>query len=336
MSETVAVLGAGSFGTALAKLLAEGGHNVSLVPRDPKVAEAINDEHKHPRRLPGIRLPAGLKATCDTKDAVADATVVVSAVPTVALRSVWGEAQQTLRDDALIISATKGIENDSLMLVSDMLKDILPEEAHPRLTYLSGPSFALELAKRLPTAVTVAADDEEAACRVQEVISTDYFRAYTTTDVIGVELGGALKNVIAIAAGAADGLGFGLNTSAALITRGLAEIGRLATKMGARPLTLAGLAGMGDLVLTCTGSLSRNRTVGVKLGQGQKLSQILDELGQVAEGVNTTRSVHDLMKRENVEMPISAGVYRLLFDEDVDPRDAVFELMGRRLKPEAA
>lgn len=335
MSETVAVLGAGAFGTALAKLLAEGGHKVSLVARDPDVVAAINDEHKHPRRLPGVRLPPGLKASTDAAAAVDGATVVVSAVPTVALRSVWGAAKSSLGDDTVIISATKGIENDTLMLVSDMLKDILPESAHRQLTYLSGPSFALELAKRLPTAVTVAADDEEMACRVQEVISTDYFRAYTTTDVIGVELGGALKNVIAIAAGAADGLGFGLNTSAALITRGLAEIGRLATKMGARPLTLAGLAGMGDLVLTCTGSLSRNRTVGVKLGQGQKLSQILEELGQVAEGVNTTRSVHDLMKREGVEMPISEGVYRLLFDESVDPRDAVFELMGRKLKSEA-
>ena len=333
MSETVCVLGAGSFGTALAKLLAEGGHAVRLYARDPEVARAIVEEHRHPRRLAGVRLPAGLRALTDVKAAVEGAGLVVSSVPTVAVRAVWAEAAPALKPGAYVLSATKGIENGSLKVVSDILKDSVPAEVHPRLSYLSGPSFAQEMARRLPTAVTIAADNESAAAHVQSIISTDYFRAYTTTDVIGVELGGALKNVIAIAAGASDGLGFGHNTLAALITRGLAEMSRLSTKMGARPLTMSGLAGMGDLVLTCTGSLSRNRTVGFQLGQGKKLDAILKELGQVAEGVNTARSVNDLMKREGVDMPISAAVYRLCFEE-ADPREEVYGLMGRKLKAE--
>lgn len=333
MSEIVGVLGAGSFGTALAKLLAEGGHRVCVWARDPAVVKSINEEHRHPRRLTDVRLPPGLIATTDLAECMKGASLIVSGVPTVAVREVWERAREHLESDTLIVSATKGIENETLMLISDILRDVLPAEAHGRLTYLSGPSFALELCRRLPTAVTIAAEDESVAEQVQRIISTDYFRAYTTTDVVGVELGGALKNVIAIAAGAADGLGFGLNTRAALITRGLAEITRLAVKMGARPLTLAGLAGMGDLVLTCTGSLSRNRTVGFQLGQGKKLDAILQELGEVAEGVNTTRAVRDLSRREEVEMPICEGVYSLLF-EDVDARDAVYALMGRRLKAE--
>lgn len=333
MSESIGVLGAGSFGTALAKLLAEGGHRVFMWARDPAVVEAINEDHRHPRLLTDVRLPPGLVATTDLEAAVSDTTLVVSGVPTVGVREVWSRAKQHLGPNTLVLSATKGIETETLMLISDILRDVLPEDAHRRLAYVSGPSFALELARRLPTAVTVAADDESVAEQVQRMISTDYFRAYTTTDVVGVELGGALKNVIAIAAGAADGLGFGLNTRAALITRGLAEITRLAVKMGARPLTLSGLAGMGDLVLTCTGSLSRNRTVGFQLGQGKKLDQILADLGQVAEGVNTSRAVKDLCRREGVEMPISEGVCSLLFD-DVDAREAVYALMGRRLKSE--
>ncbi len=334
MSETVAVLGAGSFGTALAKLMAEGGHRVTMWARDENVVKVINEESRHPKRLQEIRLPSGLTATRDVLEAVDGASIVVSAIPTVAVREVWGKARAKTADDALIVSATKGIENGTLMLVSDILVDVLGAAKRDQLTYLSGPSFAKELAQRLPTAVTVASTNIDAATKVQRAVSNDYFRAYTTEDVLGVELGGALKNVIAIAAGAADGLGFGLNTQAALITRGLAEMGRLAMKMGAQPMTLAGLAGMGDLVLTCTGKLSRNRTVGTKLGEGKKLDQILEELGEVAEGVNTARSVYDLMRREEVEMPISEGVWRLLFEDGVDPKMAVYELMGRKLKRE--
>jgi glycerol-3-phosphate dehydrogenase (NAD(P)+) len=333
MSETVCVLGAGSFGTALAKVLAEGGHSVRLWARDPVVVQAIMTDHVHPRRLKGVRLPPGLQATTSIEQALAGASMVVSSVPTVALREVWAQASPWVREGALVMSATKGIENGTLDLVSDILKKSVPSSCVSQLCYVSGPSFAIEMAKRLPTAVTIAAADEAVAKRAQGIISTDYFRAYTTTDVQGVELGGALKNVVAIAAGAAIGLGFGNNTLAALITRGLAEMGRLAVRLGAMPQTLAGLAGMGDLVLTCTSPTSRNYTVGVKLGQGQKLEAILRELGEVAEGVNTARSVHDLATREGVEMPIAEAVYRLLFAGS-DPRDEVSALMGRKLRTE--
>ena len=333
MSESVCVLGAGSFGTALAKLLAENGHSVRLWARDEAVVLGINDEHKHPRRLPGVRLPAGLKAMTSMAEAMKGSSLVVSSLPTVAVRPVWAEAGGFLPSNATVMSATKGIEIGSLKLVSEVLSQSVPEASRGNLCYLSGPSFALEMARRLPTAVTIAAVDEAVAVRAQNIVSTDYFRAYTTTDVVGVELAGALKNVIAIAAGCGDGLGFGHNTLAALITRGLAEMGRLAVKLGAFPLTLAGLAGMGDLVLTCTGALSRNRTVGMLLGQGKPLDEILKEIGQVAEGVNTARAVYDLARREQVEMPISDAVYRLLF-EGTDPREEVYGLMGRRLKAE--
>lgn len=334
MSETVCVLGAGSFGTALAKLLAEGGHSVRLVARDPEVVESITTEHKHPRRLKGIRLPPGLRATTSIVDGVRGASLVVSSVPTIAVRSVWQEAGPALDHGAYVMSATKGIENGTLKVVSQILLEVLPARAHPHLCFLSGPSFAIEMARRLPTAVTIAANDEATAAHVQNIISTDYFRAYTTTDVLGVELGGALKNVIAIASGAAAGLGFGQNTLAALITRGLAEIGRLAVKLGALPPTLAGLAGMGDLVLTCTSATSRNYTVGLQLGQGKKLEQILQDLGEVAEGVNTARAVKDLSVREGIDMPIADAVFRLLF-EHTDPKDEVIGLMGRKLKKES-
>jgi glycerol-3-phosphate dehydrogenase (NAD(P)+) len=335
MSERVCVLGAGSFGTALAKVLAEGGHEVRLWARDQVVVDTILAEHRHPRRLKNVRLPPGLRATTSLQEGLREAMLVVSSVPTPAVRAVWADARPFVADGAYVMSATKGIENGTLALVSDILKESVPEHCRPRLCYLSGPSFAIEMARRLPTAVTIAADDEAVAAHVQRIISTDYFRAYTSTDVQGVELGGALKNVVAIAAGTAAGLGFGQNTAAALITRGLAEIGRLAVKMGAAPQTLAGLAGMGDLVLTCTSPTSRNYTVGLQLGQGRKLDEILAGLGEVAEGVNTTRAVQALAAREGVEMPIAAAVHRLLF-ESTDPRDEVTGLMGRKLKKETA
>jgi glycerol-3-phosphate dehydrogenase (NAD(P)+) len=334
MSETICVLGAGSFGTALAKVLAEGGHAVRIVARDQVVVDSIVNDHRHPRRLKGVRLPPGLHATTSLAEGIAGAGLIVSSIPTVAVREVWAQARPFVDDNAVIMSATKGIENGSLKLVSDILVESVPAKNVSRLCYLSGPSFAIEMARRLPTAVTIAAHDEAVAHKAQQIISTDYFRAYTSTDVQGVELGGALKNVVAIAAGAACGLGFGQNTLAALITRGLAEIGRLAVKLGALPVTLQGLAGMGDLVLTCTSPTSRNYTVGLQIGQGKKLEAILKELGEVAEGVTTARAVRDLGVREGVEMPIADAVNRLLF-EGTDPRDEVSALMGRRLKAEA-
>lgn len=333
MSQTVAVLGAGSFGTALAKLLAEGGHRVQVYTRDVDVADVINREHRHPKRLKTVRLPAGLKANTDLASTLQDATLVVVAVPTPAVRSVMTAALPHAPADALVLSAAKGIEQGSLRLVHDILEEVFPAERHHRLCYLSGPSFALEMAKRMPTAVTIASRDDNSAREAQEIVSTDYFRAYTTTDVIGVEVGGAVKNVVAIAAGISEGLGLGLNASAALITRGLAEITRLAVKMGAQPMTLAGLAGMGDLVLTCNGALSRNRTVGVELGRGKKLPEILQSLGEVAEGVNTSKALDDLAKRVGVELPIAQCVHRILFS-NADPRDELYNLMGRQLKSE--
>lgn len=328
-----AVLGAGSWGTALAKLLAENGHRVRLWARRREQADAINDARENETYLPGFSLPANLRATSDLSATLDGASLVLSVVPTHGLRNVLIEAAPLLPEGAPILSCTKGIENSTLMLVSQIFEELLPKERHHLLTYLAGPSFAREVAGRLPTAVTVAGADADACGRVQGWMMCDAFRVYTTDDVIGCELGGALKNVIAIAAGVGDGLGFGHNARAAIVTRGLAELGRLATKLGAHPMTISGLAGIGDLVLTCTGDLSRNRKVGLALGKGQKLSDILGGMTMVAEGVRTTKSAHELAQREGVEMPITAAMYRILY-EDQDPRAAVVELMTRRARPE--
>jgi glycerol-3-phosphate dehydrogenase (NAD(P)+) len=231
------------------------------------------------------------------------------------------------------VSATKGIENNTLFTMSEVLREVLALKNGKRLAILSGPSFALEVSKEVPTAVTIASENQELALEVQHIFSTSYFRVYTNPDVIGVELGGALKNVIAIAAGISDGLGFGYNTRAALITRGLAEISRLALKLGADPLTLSGLAGLGDLILTCTGELSRNRSVGIKLGKGIALTHILKDMRMVAEGIKTTKAAYDLSKKMKVEMPITEQVYYILY-QNKNPKEAVIELMGRGLKVE--
>jgi glycerol-3-phosphate dehydrogenase (NAD(P)+) len=329
----VAVLGSGAFGTALAKVLADQGNPTMLWSRRAELAEAINATHTNERYLPSAILPGCLTATADLATALVDAELVLFVVPSHATRKVVGDAKALLPADALICSATKGIENDSLMLMSEVMVDVLGEEAKPRLTFLSGPSFAKEIAAGVPTAVTVAGADQAAAERVQREFATANLRMYYTHDVPGVECGGALKNVIAIAAGAIDGLGGGLNTQAALMTRGLAEIGRLAAAKGAAPMTLAGLSGMGDLVLTCTGSLSRNRTVGVQLGKGRKLNDILESLGHVAEGVKTTKSAYDLGQQLDIELPITDEVYKVLY-EDKPAKQAVVDLMTRPLKHE--
>lgn len=249
------------------------------------------------------------------------------------MRHVLGQVADKIDDCTPIVSATKGIENDSLMLVSDILEDILPSKLHPYLSYLSGPSFAREVAAQKPTAVTIASYNHKLAKHAQEVFSTDKFRAYTTHDVIGVEVGGAIKNVIAIASGAVTAMDLGHNATAGMITRGLNEITRLGVKLGANPLTLSGLAGMGDLVLTCTGGLSRNRRVGEKLGQGMSLQQILDEMNMVAEGVKTSESAYNLAKKLNLDMPITEQVYKVVH-QDKPAADAVRDLMSRDLKPE--
>ena len=333
MSARVAVVGAGSWGTALANLLARKGVPVTLWSHEADVAEGIEREHRNPRYLADVALDPRLRATPEMAEAVEGAEVVVSVSPSHVVRTVMAQAARSMRADALVVSASKGIETDSLRTMDGVLEDVLPREAALGATYLSGPSFALEVGLGQPTAVTIASRSARAAERAQELFQTDYFRVYTSSDVAGVELGGSLKNVIAIAAGVVEGLGFGSNTRAALITRGLAEMTRLGVDLGANPLTFAGLAGMGDLILTCTGALSRNRSVGMELGQGRSLEDILAGMTQVAEGVRTARSAHDLALRRGIEMPIVHAVHAVLF-EGLDPRAGVERLMLREPKAE--
>lgn len=327
-----AVIGGGSWGTALASVLCERGPT-TLWARDPAVAEGINTTHRNVKYQSEIELPGNLKATTDPHEAIDGADLVCVVVPSHAMRGVMAGLADALQPGVPIVCASKGIENESLETMEDVLTDVLPRHLRGELAFLSGPSFAKETLQRMATAVTVAARFHDVAEQVQQAFTTSYFRCYTTEDVTGVEYGGALKNVIAIAAGAAAGLGLGLNARAGLLTRGLAEITRLATRMGANPLTLSGLSGMGDLVLTCTGSQSRNRTVGFGLGQGKSLKQVLAEMNQVAEGVRTTRSAYNLSIREGIDMPITREVYKLLY-EDKTPSAALADLMGRDLKRE--
>jgi glycerol-3-phosphate dehydrogenase (NAD(P)+) len=327
------VLGAGSWGTALAKLLADQGHPTRLWARREVMAEAIQGERENQAYLPGFPLPDTLETTADLAFALDGSDLIVCVVPTHGLREVLKDAAPLFGTKAPIVSATKGIEIDSLMLVSEIFEDMLPESQHRQLAYLGGPSFAKEVAACLPTAVSVAGHDTDIVAVAQEAFTTDRFRVYSTEDVVGVELGGALKNVVAIAAGIGDGLGFGHNTRAGLITRGLAEISRLAISKGANPLTLAGLSGMGDLVLTCTGDLSRNRNVGLQIGQGKSLKDILGSMQMVAEGVRTAKSAKELSERDGVDMPITREVYAMLY-EDKPPLKAVVDLMTRPLRAE--
>ena len=329
----VAVLGSGSWGTALAKVLAEKGDETHLWTRRPELAEAVNASHVNEKYLPGARLPDNLVASTDMKKVLSGVDMVVFVAPSHATREVAKAAAPHIPENAYVVSATKGIENESLNFVDEILEHELPPHARKRLAYLSGPSFAKELAAHLPTAVVIASRDQDTGAHVMKRFHTPYLRLYFSDDVIGVECGGALKNVIAIAAGAIDGLGLGHNTRAMLITRGLAEVARLSLKRGGSALTLAGLAGMGDLVLTCTGELSRNRTVGMELGKGKKLGQVLAGLGHVAEGVKTAKSAHDLSVKLDVDMPITREVYAVLY-EDKSVDKAVVDLMSRDLVKE--
>jgi len=322
------VIGAGSWGTALAFLLADKGYDVTVWSHTEPAATSINTRHENTEYLPDIALPANLRATLDLEEACRGKDLIVAVTPSHVVREVMERALPYLPEHVPIVSATKGIENETLYTVSEILQEVLPVRYHGYLAYLSGPSFAREVGMRHPTVVTIASYSERLSATLQSVFRTDYFRAYRTTDVEGVEIGGSLKNVIAIASGAGDGMGFGHNTRAALITRGLAEISRMGVARGANPLTLAGLAGMGDLVLTCTGGLSRNRAVGMKLGEGRELSDILGDMTMVAEGVRTAKSVHDLAARLGVEMPICEQVYQVLY-EGKNVQRAMVDLMGR-------
>lgn len=332
--ENVGVIGAGSWGTALAHLLASRGYNVCIWAYEQEVVDAINDKHENTAFLPGIELPPNLSATRSLETACANKDMMVLVTPSHVTRQVIGEAAEFMPENVPIVSATKGIENQSLKLVNEILEDVLPIQYHPWLAYLSGPTFARELAQKMPTNAVIAAYSEKLAEHVQRAFHHDYFRVYRTMDVVGVELGGSLKNVIAIAAGAANGMGFGHNTTAGLITRGLAEMSRLAVAMGANPMTLAGLTGMGDLVLTCTGGLSRNRRVGMELGSGKTIDKILGEMNMVAEGVKTARSVYDLSQKMKVEMPICEQVYEVIYNKK-SPAEALHDLMQRELKRES-
>ena len=328
-----AVLGAGSWGTALARHFAAKGMPTWLWARRPELAARIEATRENPSYLREIKLPAELHATSDLATALRDAELVVLVGPSHGLRELARRCRPLLPPRAPVVSATKGIENESLMLMTQVLHEELGPGSQGRLCALGGPSFAREVALEMPTAICVAGTDPEIASFAQQAIAGDRLRVYTTDDVVGLELGGALKNVIAIAAGAADGLGFGHNARAGLITRGIAEIGRLAVHMGANPLTLAGLSGLGDLVLTCTGDLSRNRWVGLELGRGRPLSDVLSEMTMVAEGVRTAKSAYQLAMREGVEMPITTEVYRALY-EGKSPISAVESLLGRALRAE--
>lgn len=330
-SRRVAVIGAGSWGTTIANLLAGNGHPVVLWARDTGLAETMRRERENPRYLPGFPLDAGVEPTADLAAAVEGADLVVSAVPSHGVREVTRRAAPHVGPGTIVVSASKGIENETLERMSEVLEEVLPEET--RLAVLSGPSFALEVSRCVPTAVTVASEDREAAETVREAFAAPWFRVYTSDDVVGVELGGAVKNVIAIATGIADGLEYGHNARAALITRGLAEISRLGMELGGERLTFMGLAGLGDLVLTCTGDLSRNRTLGLRFGRGESLEEILADMTQVAEGFRTTRSVRDLAARLGVEMPISEQVHAMLYAAKI-PQVVVEELMTRDYKPE--
>jgi glycerol-3-phosphate dehydrogenase (NAD(P)+) len=327
------VIGGGAWGTALAKVLSDKGDTVALWCRRDELAQEINRDRMNLRYLPGGALATTLEATSDLRAALADSAMVVFVAPSHATRAVAQMVAPHLPTGIPIVSATKGIENGSLEFIDEILVNELPNFAHNQLAFLSGPSFAKELAAGLPTGVVIAAKNEQVRHTVMRAFHTPSLRTYASDDVIGVECGGALKNVIAIAAGAADGLGFGANTRAMLITRGLAEIARISLARGGQALTLAGLAGMGDLVLTCTGELSRNRTVGIELGRGRKLQEILAGLGHVAEGVKTAKSAHELALKLGVEMPIVHETYRVLY-EDKPAMEAVRDLMSRELGPE--
>ncbi|WP_163996216.1 NAD(P)H-dependent glycerol-3-phosphate dehydrogenase [Pyxidicoccus caerfyrddinensis] len=327
------VIGSGSFGTALANVLAVNCDEVRLWGREPSVVDAINTKHENSTYLKGIPISERVRATNSLEEALAGSELVVLATPSHATREVVAKAKPYLPRHVPIITVAKGIENETLLTMTELLEDCLPEEFHPYIAVLSGPSFAKELAKRMPTVVTIASHWDKVAVRCQKALQTETFRSYTSTDVVGVQYGGALKNVIAIAAGMADGLGMGHNARAAIITRGLAEITRLAVRKGANPLTLSGLSGMGDLVLTCTGELSRNRHVGMELGKGRKLPDILAEMKEVAEGVKTAKSARDLELKLGVELPICHQVYLIAY-EGKNAKSAVVDLMTRQPKSE--
>ncbi len=329
----IAIIGAGSWGTALALIAARAGARVRLWAHSAEVASGLRRERENKIYLPGFALPDAIAPTGDLAEALNQAEIVLTVTPSHVCREIYTQMLPYLRPQMIFINASKGIEVKTGMRMEEVIREVLKEHFEPRYVVLSGPSFALEVAKDEPCAIVAASHSAEWAESAQEAFSTSRFRVYTNNDVVGVEIGGAIKNVMAIATGAVNGLGLGYNSAAALVTRGLAEMTRLAVRLGGRAETLAGLAGMGDLVLTCFGNLSRNRHVGYELGRGRKLDEIIGEMREVAEGVKTARSAHELAKRLSVEMPITEGVYQMLY-EGKSPRDLEVALMERPLKRE--
>jgi glycerol-3-phosphate dehydrogenase (NAD(P)+) len=329
----IAVLGAGSWGTTYAKVMADAGVDVVLWARRPEVAEAVRERHENPDYLPGIRLPGNLTSTSDAAAALAGAEAVVLAVPSQSLRENLAGWRPLLPAGVTLASLAKGVELGTLKRISEVVTEVAGVPAD-RVAVVSGPNLSMEVAREQPTGTVIACPDHDRAVALQHASTTGYFRPYTNTDVVGVELGGACKNVIALSCGMASGLGFGSNTLATLITRGLAETARLGSALGADPLTFAGLAGLGDLVATCSSPLSRNRTFGERLGRGQTLDQALEAThGQVAEGVKSCSSIRALAVRHGVDMPITEVVHRVCHD-GLDPQKAGAELIGRKVRPE--
>ena len=329
----IGVVGAGSWGTAIADLLACKGFKIHLWVFEKEVKDHIEQYHKNELYLPDHQLSPNLSVSNDLVNVVSEKHQVVIVVPSHVMRDVTRQMAGHLSAGTIITSASKGIEQKTHLTMSGVIKENIPEIEAERLAVISGPSFAKEVAQKTPTSITVACRNPEVAATVQHVFATPYFRVYTSDDIVGVELGGSVKNVIAIASGILDGLGMGLNTRAALITRGMTEVRRLGLHLGANPRTFTGLAGFGDLVLTCTGNLSRNYTVGTKLGKGKKLQQILDEMHMVAEGVKTAKSVYNYSRKLGVDMPICHEIYHILY-ENVAPKEALYRLMTRTLKQE--
>ncbi|MBM7552454.1 NAD(P)H-dependent glycerol-3-phosphate dehydrogenase [Thalassobacillus pellis] len=326
--EKVAVLGAGSWGTALALVLADNGNDVRLWTHRKEQAEEINQKHTNNKYLKGVKLPDAIVAHHVLDSAVEGADHIILVVPTKAMREVCQRLSSTLSHSVTLTHASKGIEPSSYKRVSEVISEELPADKLEGIVVLSGPSHAEEVVQRQPTTVTVSSENLVTAEQVQDIFINEKFRVYTSPDIVGVELGGALKNIIALGAGISDGLGYGDNAKAALITRGLAEIARLGTSMGANPLTFAGLSGVGDLIVTCTSPHSRNWRAGNLLGKGNDLEKVLEEMGMVVEGVRTTKAAYQFSKEQSVEMPITDGIYRILF-EGAKPKDVVDELMTR-------
>jgi glycerol-3-phosphate dehydrogenase (NAD(P)+) len=329
----LAIIGAGSWGTALAVVLAPRFPRIRLWVYEKDLAKRIAGSRENDTYLPGLSIPNHVEITSELATALEDAEVVLSVMPSHLVREMYRQMLPFLRESMLFVSATKGLENKSLLRMSELIREVVGTAFSPRLAVISGPTFAREVASFEPTALVVASETQQVAEQIQAAFSGPSFRLYVSTDVVGVEIGGSIKNVVAIGSGVLHGMGMGHNATAALITRGLAEITRLAVAMGGKPLTLAGLAGLGDLVLTCTGDLSRNRTVGVELAHGRKLQEIVDSMRMVAEGIKTTNAAAELAVRHGVEMPISEQMFQMLHF-GVSPREAIRRLMERSLKGE--